>query len=168
MDVCYQLTEVDYRRGLAAWRHSSAWRRWSYRLGVAVSGALVVGSASVLIWNPKLWQLWWPVLGLGVLCLLLILFGPQQQARMQFRRMPSSQDPTTVSITDSGMHIRSPRYDSQVAWSTYIGWAEDDSVFVLFPQPKIYVPIPKRAFTGDQVDEFRGILQHNVGSTQRR
>lgn len=71
-------------------------------------------------------------------------------------------------ITDSGMHIRSPHYDSQVGWSTYIGWAENASVFALFPQPRIYVPIPKRALTAEQLDEFREILHRNVGETKSR
>jgi hypothetical protein len=168
MEVSYQLTEVDYRRGLTAWRTSSAWRRWIYRLGIVAMAALIVGSAGLMIWNPKLRQVWWPVLGLGVLWLVLIWIGPRLQARVQFRRMPSAQDPMTVIVTDSGMQIRSPHYDSQVNWSTYIGWAEEESVFVVFPQPRIYIPLPKRAFTVDQVGEFREILRRNVGSKHGR
>jgi YcxB-like protein len=162
MEVSYQLTEADYRHGLAAWRTSSTWRRWIYRFGIAVLVALVAGSAGLMMWNPKLGQLWLPVFGIGLLCLLLIWVGPKLQARVQFRRMPSAQIPMTVIATDSGMQIRSSHYDSQVSWSTYIGWAEDVSVFVLFPQPRIYVPIPKRAFTSEQLDEFRELLRRNI------
>ena len=130
--------------------------------------ALIVCSAGLMIWNPKLWQFWWPVLGLGILWLVLIWIGPRLQAWMQFRRMPSAQDPMTMTVADSGMHIQSPHYNSQVNWSTYIGWAEEESVFVILPQPRIYVPIPKRAFTAEQVNEFREILQRNVGAVPRR
>jgi YcxB-like protein len=53
-------------------------------------------------------------------------------------------------------------YDSNVSWSAYIGWSEGQRVFVLFPQPRIYVPIPKRAFNEEQLAEFREILKHNI------
>ena len=60
------------------------------------------------------------------------------------------------------MQVQSQHYDSRVAWSTYIGWAEVESVFVLFPQPRIYVPIPKRAFDDRQLAEFREMLRRNI------
>lgn len=60
--------------------------------------------------------------------------------------------------------MRSEHYDSQVKWSTYIGWSEGKSVFVLLPQPRIYIPIPKRAFSEQQLAEFREILRRNIAA----
>lgn len=92
----------------------------------------------------------------------LHLAQPWLSARIQFRRMPSAQDPMTVEISESGLRIRSRHADSQVAWLAYLGWAEEESVFVLFPQPRIYVPIPKRAFTEEQQAEFRETVRRNI------
>jgi len=99
---------------------------------------------------------------MSVVWLALILGNPWLAARMQFRRMPSAQGLMTVAISESGLHIRTQHGDSQVAWSAYIGWGEEKSVFVILPQPRIYVPIPKRAFTAEQLAEFRETLRRNV------
>jgi len=118
----------------------------------------------MLTWKPPAepHYLPWIVMGIALMWTLAVLVAPRFQAKMQFRRMPSAHTPTTMTISHSGMHIRSQHYDSQVAWSTYIGWSEANSVFVLFPQPRIYVPVPKRAFTEEQLAEFREILRRNV------
>jgi hypothetical protein len=162
MEISYQLTEDDYRHGQVAWRMRSAWRRWNYRLGFVVMIPLLVGSAILLVWNPALRAISWFGLGLAILWLVCVLVSPWLQARIQFRRMPSAQSPMAIVVSDSGMQVQSQHCDSRVAWSTYIGWAEEESVFVLFPQPRIYVPIPKRAFAAEQLNEFREILRRNV------
>jgi hypothetical protein len=43
-----------------------------------------------------------------------------------------------------------------------MAWGEDKAVFVILPQPRIYVPIPKRAFTAEQQNEFRELLRRNI------
>jgi hypothetical protein len=37
------------------------------------------------------------------------------------------------------------------------------SVFVIMPQPRLYIAIPKRAFSEEQISEFRELLRRNVG-----
>jgi YcxB-like protein len=162
MEISYQLIEDDYRYGMRAWQLNSAWRRWSYRFGLVLMPVLLVGSAILLLWIPELRLVSGFSLGIAVLWLLAVYLSPRLQARMQFRRMPSAQSPMTMTFSDSGIRVQSQHYDSRVNWSTYIGWAEEKSVFVLFPQPRIYVPIPKRAFTVEQSNEFREILRRNI------
>lgn len=107
-------------------------------------------------------QVAWIDLGVSAFWLVLIWSNPWLSARIQFRRMPSAQSPITIAVSESGLHVHSLHSDSQVAWSAYMGWGEESSVFVILPQPKIYVPIPKRAFTTEQVVEFREILHRNI------
>jgi YcxB-like protein len=76
--------------------------------------------------------------------------------------MPSAQDPITLTVSESGLRVQSRHADSQIAWSAFIGWREEKSVFVVFTQPRLYVPIPKRAFTDEQQAEFRGTLRRNI------
>jgi len=168
MDVSYQLTEDDYRHGLLAWRSSSAWRRWNRRVGLVVMVPLLVSSTILLLRNPELRLVSSLSLGFAVFWLLAVWIGPRLQARLQFRRMPSAQSPMAVTISDSEMHLRSQHYDSHISWSTYIGWAEEESVFVLFPQPRIYLPIPKRAFTPEQLADFRETLRRNIVAPKRK
>lgn len=119
----------------------------------------------VLVWNPNLEIRYFSLFALGtpIVGFLSIWLAPRIRARLQYRRMPSAQTAITMSVSDSGMHVQSKHYDSRVNWSTYIGWAEGESVFVLFPQPRIYVPIPKRAFSNEQNEQFREMLRRNVG-----
>ena len=70
----------------------------------------------------------------------------------------------TVEVSDAGLRVRTALGESQVAWPAYVGWSEDKSIFVLFPTPRIYIPVPKRAFSDEQVAEFRETLRRNIGS----
>jgi hypothetical protein len=162
MEISYQLVADDYRHGMRAWQLNSAWRRWSFRFGLVLMPMLLVGSAILLFSVPELRLVSGFSLGIAVLWLLAVYLSPWLQGRMQFRRMPSAHSPMTMTFSDSGLQVRSEHYDSHVNWSTYIGWAEEKSVFVLFPQPRIYVPIPKRAFTVEQQNEFRELLRRNI------
>lgn len=166
MEVTYQLTEDDYRQGLRVWRTRTALRLWSLRISSALMVVVFVMGVVMLTWssNLELKYFSWFELGLPVVYFLSLWIAPGIQARMQYRRMPGAQSPITMTVSDSEVHVRSKHYDSHVNWSTYIGWAEGKSVFVLFPQPRIYVPIPKRAFSNEQIELFREILRRNVGS----
>jgi hypothetical protein len=164
MEVTYQLTADDFRHGMIAWRMKSRWRRWSHRIGLVVMPLLLIFNASLLLLHPQpqLKQIEWIGLGVSTLWLSYIWVGPWFSARMQFRRMPSAQDPITLAVLGSGLRVQSRHADSQIAWSAFIGWREEKSVFVVFTQPRLYVPIPKRAFTGEQQTEFRETLCRNI------
>ncbi|MFZ0298135.1 MAG: YcxB family protein [Candidatus Sulfotelmatobacter sp.] len=164
MEVTFQLTADDFRHGMMAWRTGSRWHRWSYWFGFAVAVPIIIFGVTLLVEYPhsEIKQDSWIMLGGSALWLAFIWALPRLSARMQFRRMPSAQDPMTVAISDSGLRVQSRHGDSQVAWSAYMGWAEEKSVFVLFPQPRIYLPIPKRAFTEQQQAELRETLRRNI------
>jgi len=68
----------------------------------------------------------------------------------------------TLDVTDAGLQFRSQHTDSKVDWSAYVKWLEEKTIFALFPNPKIFIVIPKRAFTVDQVSEFRELLRQHV------
>ena len=108
-----------------------------------------------------------PAIGVAIAWLILVWVTPFSSARRQFRNTPSAQNPITIEATDSGLHFRSPYTDSRVTWSAYVGWQEWKTVFVVLPQPRIYCPIPKRAFTADQLDEFREMLRQNIVPQQK-
>jgi len=165
LEVTYQLTEDDYRNGFRAWRTRTTWRRWNYRLSIVVMIVLFALGIVSLAWSPNLEVRYFSffAVGMPVVWFLGVSIAPRIHARLQYRRMPSAQTSITMAVSDSGMHVQSKHCDSHVSWPTYIGWAEGKSVFVLFPQPRIYVPIPKRAFNNEQLAEFREILHRNVG-----
>jgi len=99
----------------------------------------------------------------AVLWFTFMLAGPWFSARRQFKGSPSAQSPVTLEASDNGLAYHSPHAESKVSWSAYVAWGENNSTFVILPQPRIYFPIPKRAFLPEQLDEFRDILRRNVG-----
>lgn len=168
MEVTFQLTPQDYRQGLLAWRNKNAWRRWLLRSSYFLMSLTIPVAVLLAFIHPDSNSLTIPavILVFAAGWFTFMLGGPWFSARLQFRRTPSAQAPMTFEISDAGIHAQSQHFDSRLSWSTYIGWAEGKSIFVLFPQPRIYVPIPKRAFTDEQLIEFRDILRRNIVSRQ--
>jgi hypothetical protein len=73
-----------------------------------------------------------------------------------------AQSPITLDASEQGLEFHNPHAESKVAWSAYIGWGEAKSVFILMPQPRMYITIPKRALDEEQLAEFREILRRNI------
>lgn len=162
MEVTFQLTPDDYRDGLIAWRNLRSWRKWGIRAaGVFFGLGFFVFALQLFVVSTTLISVV-PGLLVSAGFLILIFAGPSLSARRQFRNTPSAHDPMTVGASDSGLQIHSVHANSKVAWTTYMAWGEGKSVFVILPQPRIYVPIPKRAFTDEQLAEFRELLVRNV------
>jgi hypothetical protein len=60
-----------------------------------------------------------------------------------------AQSAITLDVSERGFEFHNAHADSRVAWSAYVGWGEAKSVFVILPQPRAYITIPKRAFSNE-------------------
>jgi YcxB-like protein len=98
----------------------------------------------------------------GALWFAYILLAPRFFSRRQFKNNPMAQSPITLDASEQGLEFHNAHADSRVAWSAYVAWGEVKSVFIIMPQPRMYIAIPKRAFAGEQVDEFREMLRRNI------
>ena len=97
--------------------------------------------------------------------LLFIQWGaPCLNAKRQFRNTPSSQGQIELDVQDVGLRFRSVSTDGLVSWKHFIKWIEDESVFVLFSSPQIFVLIPKRAFDADQLPVFQQSLRQKIAT----
>jgi YcxB-like protein len=164
MEVSYQLTVDDYRQAMKAYRTRTAHLRWILRFGIAFV-LLVLSTGVVLLIVAPHSNAFQNLVPLYVLFLIWIVVwwgAPFLSARSQFRGSPSVQTPLKLEVTDTGLHFCSQLSDSRVAWATYVRWVEGNAVFVLFSNPKIMVVVPKRAFSFDQVNEFRELLRSKV------
>src|SRR6267154_2711419 len=164
MEVNYQLTADDFRGAIKASRSRSAFLRWSYRLSLGIVILAFGVGATLFVIDPHNSALQ----NLAPLYILLILWifwfagTPYLSSRYQFRSSPSAKTPITFTVTDEGLHFHSQQTDSKVDWSAYINWVEEKATFALFPHPRIFIVIPKRAFSGDQLIEFRELLRQKV------
>jgi len=69
-------------------------------------------------------------------------------------------------VEEVGLHFRSANTDAAVSWKHYIKWIEDESLFVLFSSPLIFVLIPKRAFDDGQLPVFKETLREKIPTRQ--
>jgi hypothetical protein len=162
--ITFQLTAEDYYWGLLAWLNLKAWRRWLLRCAYfLMSLSIPVGMLLAFVRpDPKTIKTSAAILGFAALWFIYMWTAPRFSGRRQFRGSPSAQSRMTIDASDAGLAVHSAYGESQVSWSAYIAWAEAKSIFVILPQPRIYVPIPKRAFTAEQLNEFRELLRRNV------
>jgi hypothetical protein len=164
VQVSYQLTPEDYRRGCIAWRKLYRWRRWLYPFAYFMMALTVPTAIMLAIFDHSVQTLKvsGAILLFAALWFSFMLLAPRYSARRQFRGSPSAQSPMTLGMSDAGLEIHSVHSDSKASWSAFVDWAETKSLFVILPQPRIYIPIPKRAFSEEQIVEFREILRRNI------
>jgi len=150
--ITFQLTPTDYHQGLLAWRSLKAWRQWLLRCAYFLVGLTMLVSLLLPLVRPgfEMLKIWAAPFAFAVLWFAFMLSAPWLSARRQYRSTPTAQTPITIETSDTGLNIQSAHADSRVAWSAYVAWGENKSVFVILPQPRIYVPIPKRAFTAPE------------------
>jgi hypothetical protein len=169
MRVTFQLTAKDYHQGLLAWRSLKTWRRWLLRCAYLLVGLTILVSLLLPLARPGsgMLNIWAAPFAFAVIWFAFMLGAPWLSARQQYRNTPTAQTPISIEASDTGLSIQSAHADSKVAWSAYVAWAEYKSVFIVLPQPRIYVPIPQRAFAAEQVVEFREVLRRNIKTREK-
>jgi len=164
MEVNYQLTIDDFRCAIKAYRIRTPFRLWTVRFGIGFT-TLVLATGVILLFLAPHSDAFHSLIPLYILFILwnLIFWAvPYLSARSQFRGSRAAKAPITLEVTDAGLQFRSQHTDSKVGWSAYVKWLEEKTIFALFPNPKIFIVIPKRAFSVDQIGEFRELLREHV------
>jgi hypothetical protein len=164
MEITYQLTADDFHRAMKAHRAQHWITRWAFRFGVAfVIFVLGLGIVALVFAPGRVsMQNLMPIFVLGAMWLILLWVTPYFSARSQLRGSPSAKSPVTLTISETGLHMRSQYVDSSMAWPTFVKWVEEKRVLALFTSPKMAIPIPKRAFDPDQLAEFRALVRRKI------
>lgn len=69
----------------------------------------------------------------------------------------------SLRVTDQGVSYATPDITTRTRWDVYYQWLENEVVFLLYPNSLIHNVVPKRAFTSEQVGEFRRLLTDKIG-----
>jgi hypothetical protein len=67
-----------------------------------------------------------------------------------------------IYFSEQGLHLQDSATVARSAWTQFVGYLEDDHIFLLYYHPRLYRIIPKRAFDGREA-EFRSLLEANIG-----
>jgi hypothetical protein len=164
VQITYRLTPDDFYQGCIAWRTRRKWRRWLLRIAYFIVGAAVLVSLLMLALDRSASTIPTALVGIGFggVWFAYMLLAPKFFAGRQFKNNPTAQTPIILDASEQGLEFRNPHVESKAAWSAYVAWGEAKSVFIVMPQPRLYFPIPKRAFNEEQLTEFRGILTRNI------
>jgi YcxB-like protein len=166
MQVKYTLTQRDildgmnanYQRSRLLWL--GAWAALMYGVGGFFMRLLFQNS--LVVW--KVTSLY--PFGLFYGCAFLWIL-PWWAARLLFSKRPSIQEPQTLTVDATGAHWHWDSGSSVLAWKSFIRWHEGKNGFVLYTSPATFNIVPKRAFSEDELKDFRGLLSREISSQKR-
>lgn len=127
---------------------------------LAVIGILqIIGGLSFLVQNPQQYSAGVALIVIG-LCLTFLL---RLQVWLLFRQNSKLQEHFEAIISDDGIEISSPTAKVNYVWDGFIRYSETTNLFLVYPSQRIFNVFPKRAFSADEVDDFRELLQQKLG-----
>jgi YcxB-like protein len=166
IEITYQLTIDEYYRGLRTVRTKAY--VWGVRLIIACAIASIVVELALLVFDKqgRAFSNLLPLAAISVLYLAVFCVLPlvtRSTLRKQMKGTPAALVPLTLRVSDSGLQFHSQYSDSTIAWSSFVRWVETESVFTIFPAPKLCHVVPKRAFSSDELNGFRELLRQKIG-----
>ena len=95
-----------------------------------------------------------------------IAYGPLgilYRSNLNLRKNPALQGPGRYVFGQDGYVREGPHSRAEIKWSALVRWKESKNSFLLYPNPRAFITVPKRFFqnSGD-VDALRSLLQANV------
>ena len=95
---------------------------------------------------------------------LFLLFRLRLSAKLAFRRDVAAQGKVEVTASQAGIQFLSARGTADLKWDAFLRYTETKNLFMLYPQSRLFNIIPKRAFTPQDLQEFRQALQQNLAA----
>lgn len=154
--VRYQLTESEFiaaQRTLIGHRVRRRFALLALALALPVGGLYLYGrwlsALLFLVLFPLALAALWPLLSLTW--------------RRMYRKVPAEHREQRVEFSPEGLAFESAMAEGRVRWGAYSHYVETDRLFLLHHQPsRVIVPLPKRAFTPDELARFRELLVAHV------
>lgn len=170
MEIRYQRTFKDYREAVAAARAKLSWRGKVVAaiIFVPVYILLVIGLMSFGVSQGL--ASFSIAVGLPLLA-LFVSYGYRAWLKRDFRRHPIIGLPEAARIDDTGLHIENAVSSGTAKWLGFGKFKETQNLFVLYLGPRMAHVLPKRAFSSEQLEEFRRLVDTNLprdGNQQKR
>lgn len=164
MEVSYQLTQRDFLDSFIAHRNRSPVTKWGLRLLFAFFFTLGGGVLLLVVLRPDRMKLSdvFPIFVLVAVWSFFIWGLPRWAARNQYRKQPSARGPITATFDAGGVHWRWDGGSSEIQWKNFIRCLEAREQILLYPSPAYFSIVPKRAFTSEQMAEFRTLVGQHI------
>jgi hypothetical protein len=157
----YSITADDYVQAQRAHLRRKGAPRFSYLLSRIVMPIAFLVVLLVSILRPEEFQTLMPgLLFTGIFS--AIIFAHPFLWRRQFAKIPPSQMQVTAEFSEKEVHFQSAKTDSVAQWEHFVGWRESRDLFLLYQRTNLFNMVPKRAFTPEQLTEFRELLARKI------
>jgi hypothetical protein len=162
VEIQYRYTENDYVQAQRAYLA----KRW-YKLYIPAFLAVALVFIGLGIWSTVGVSLSYGIawfVGAAFFAIFPVLQA--EQAKKDFRGSPSAEGEFRLSFDDNGLQLQSPHGGGTVKWSALVGWIDSPDLFLVLASSRIYYLFPKRAFTPEQLAEFRDLLARKIPQTK--
>ncbi len=165
MQIEYSISEGDYVTAckLAMRKRSRLTNILLYfvpALGIVLMATTVIALFGGVRWSSVASLF---ILGLFWLCLPTLLYP--FQIRRAYKKAPVLKERRTHTLEHEFVSISSGSLESRTGWNFYCGYAENEKTFLVFQQGnQIFIPLPKRELSFEQITEVRGLFQAHLTS----
>lgn len=162
MEVKYKCDLHDYQESLVTPEAKPLGRK----MLVAVLGGilLILGILALTILGLSQGAAAITMMALWIVLLLVCRAVRPLWIGRDFRKHPDFSREQRLMIDEEGVHYESEVGQSSKKWLAYSRYRETPNLFVLHLGSRLIEVVPKRAFAGPQVDEFRQLLQQKLPS----
>lgn len=175
MSATFSLTEDEYmaaqrlfcEKGLPA--YVRVWRRVAIMIGVllVVGGfsRLIVRGMHVAAMPRESWQVhlaWLAVILVGCSLISFFWLGFDLAASRAYGLERRSESTVTWSLFRDGLRLETPTARAEILWLNFRWYAESKQLVIIGVTKKHFHVFPKRAFTDNDLAEFRSLLKKYV------
>lgn len=126
-----------------------------------IFGLLLFGGSLVsLMHDPKQF----PNYVGGIVMGLGLTFFQRLLVWFSFARDKRLHDAFEAVISDSGIEVSRSNVASKYGWNAFVRYLETKNLFLVYQGPQVFSVFPKRAFTTEEVDAFRSLLNQRLGA----
>jgi len=90
-----------------------------------------------------------------------ILYLPTK-FRRGFKKHPNFSRPCSLHVDDDGLRTSNDVSTNESKWAAFVKFRETPNIFLIYFGANIFRVIPKRAFVGPQLEEFRELLRSKL------
>lgn len=151
MELHYQLTMADFREAQYHYQE-----RLAFTYVVFAGGILLIALSARAAGLGASW-----LRGAGI----FLLFVPVMQFLFTLRRIQISPDfGQTITLVPGpdGLFIAGRLGEGKMKWAGFTRVRETRNQFILLIRQGWFCIIPKRVFSGPELEEFRNLLAHNI------
>jgi hypothetical protein len=173
VEIRYTLTIPEFKEAYGAVLRRASFRHrfyyWNYTWMGLTIGLVLLGLAVLLFGTKEPNQ---PLIFIWVVIAFVNLAAPWRYRGLIRRsyKMQNLDAEIVVRLDPDGVTVMRPSRDitTHYGWSAFERQIESRGMFTFCPARMQFVPVPKRAMTSEQQDEFRALLAAHISGTDAK